>query len=221
MATRVIAGYRPRRAGAADGFLRWRVVDRVGDRVVERLFNRVFDRLPHMPGRARTYGRDITRRRQERAAWADAYRASFGARRGEHGCAICHARRTVRDARGAGYMAPCHVARFPRAAGRVERVERPASEAADGSPGPPLPFGTCNGATACGAGPGPCASPEGGRVSRGATAAATRRRTHGGETRGGGWRVIDWRLRFSSSRCDRPARCVRLIQRSWRLTGAL
>lgn len=118
-------------------------------------------------GRARTYGRDITRRRQERAAWADAYRASFGARRGEHGCAICHARRTVRDARGAGYMAPCHVARFPRAAGRVERVERPASEAADGSPGPPLPFGTCNGATACGAGPGPCASPEGGRVSRG------------------------------------------------------
>ncbi|CAJ3791398.1 Uncharacterised protein [Burkholderia pseudomallei] len=116
---------------------------------------------------ARTYGRDITRRRQERAAWADAYRASFGARRGEHGCAICHARRTVRDARGAGYMAPCHVARFPRAAGRVERVERPASEAADGSPSPPLPFGTCNGATACGAGPGPCASPEGGRVSRG------------------------------------------------------
>ncbi|EBA50122.1 hypothetical protein BURPS305_5764 [Burkholderia pseudomallei 305] len=51
-ATRVIAGYRPRRAGAADGFLRWRVVDRVGDRVVERLFNRVFDLLPHMPGRA-------------------------------------------------------------------------------------------------------------------------------------------------------------------------
>ncbi|KGV67132.1 hypothetical protein X879_5034 [Burkholderia pseudomallei MSHR3951] len=50
---------------------------------------------------ARTYGRDITRRRQERAAWADAYQASFGARRGEHGCAICHARRTVRDARGA------------------------------------------------------------------------------------------------------------------------
>ncbi|CAM8762757.1 hypothetical protein NCF_04272 [Burkholderia pseudomallei] len=36
---------------------------------------------------ARTYGRDITRRRQERAAWADAYQASFGARRGEHGCA--------------------------------------------------------------------------------------------------------------------------------------